>query len=230
MVAGLTIIDLRANLLAHGIHRRKMCPSLPTFCGSPATIELVQNSDALRVRELWESKVASRPGKPEIEVAPAFNELIQAYEPEVSRFVSRKVAPEAIDDVLQEIWVAAWQGFSDLQDRSKLRPWIYGICLHKCHDHYRARIKSVRFVAISDVEILDPGPSPETLATDAARIGILLKNLDESQREIIELYYYAQLTLAEISTVLGRNMNTVKYQFYRAHDALLATGRREELL
>lgn len=57
----------------------------------------------------------------------------------------------------------------------------------------------------------------------------LLAELEETQREVIELYYYAQLTLAEIATVLERNLNTVKYQFYRAHSELLAAVGREGL-
>lgn len=34
---------------------------------------------------------------------------------------------------------------------------------------------------------------------------------------VVEMYYYAELTLPEIALALGRNLNTVKYQFYRAH-------------
>ncbi len=48
-----------------------------------------------------------------------------------------------------------------------------------------------------------------------------------AQREVLELYYYAELTLPEIAAALGRNLNTVKYQFYRAH-ALAAEGLAAE--
>jgi len=44
-----------------------------------------------------------------------------------------------------------------------------------------------------------------------------LKSVPDEQREVLELYYYAGQTLAEIGQALGRNLNTVKYQFYRAH-------------
>jgi len=43
--------------------------------------------------------------------------------------------------------------------------------------------------------------------------------------ETTTLYYYAELTLPEIAEALGRNVNTVKYQFYRAH-AQAADGLR----
>lgn len=190
----------------------------------------MQNSEAFGLREWWEYKVTGRQRKQELAGIPPFDDLIRDYEPELRRFVSLKVEAEAVDDVVQEVRVAAWQGFPNLQSHVNLRAWLYGICLHKCHDHYRSKQKDRHFVAIQDVEISDPSPSPEGAAIDAIRIAILLENLDESQREVIELYYYAQMTLAEISDLLQRNMNTVKYQFYRAHTMLLETGRREGLL
>ena len=45
----------------------------------------------------------------------------------------------------------------------------------------------------------------------------------EAQREVLDLYYWAELTLPEIARALNRNLNTVKYQFYRGHD-LVAQG------
>ena len=42
--------------------------------------------------------------------------------------------------------------------------------------------------------------------------------LPQAQKEVVELYYYAGLSLPEIAQSVKRNLNTVKYQFYRAHD------------
>lgn len=191
----------------------------------------MQNSDALGARDRWESKVvANGLKKYESVERPVFDEIIRVYELEIRCFVARKIEPDAVDDVVQEVWVAAWQSYNSLNDRSKVRPWIYGICLHKCHDHYRARHKEGRLVPIADLELHDPNPSPERIAVGISQILSLLACLDESQKEVVELYYYAQLTFAEIATLLDRNMNTVKYQFYRAHATLLEAGKKGELL
>ena len=45
----------------------------------------------------------------------------------------------------------------------------------------------------------------------------VLTLLASEQREVVEMYYYAELSLPEIAVALERNLNTVKYQFYRAH-------------
>jgi len=68
--------------------------------------------------------------------------------------------------------------------------------------------------------------TPEELYSAAeAREAVrtIVDTLPPAQREILDLYYWAELSLPEIARVLGRNLNTVKYQFYRGHD-LVAQG------
>ncbi len=44
-----------------------------------------------------------------------------------------------------------------------------------------------------------------------------LESLSADQRQLLELYYFAELTLPEIAVALNKPVNSVKYQFYRAH-------------
>ncbi len=158
-----------------------------------------------------------------------FDAMVASLEPELRRFVARKVAAAAVDDLLQEVWIAAWKALPTYNRRAALRTWVYGICLHKCHDHYRERRAEERLVPIDAEPIPDPHPSPESVVVRADTVRRLLAGVDESQRAVVELYYYAQLTLAEIADALDRNPNTVKFQFYRAHAAMLDLGEREGL-
>jgi RNA polymerase sigma factor (sigma-70 family) len=70
------------------------------------------------------------------------------------------------------------------------------------------------------VEAALPGESFHQDADNRHDIGQALLALPEAQREVLELYYYADLTLAEIASALNRNLNTVKYHFYKAHTAV----------
>ncbi len=59
----------------------------------------------------------------------------------------------------------------------------------------------------------------------------LLAQLPDDQRVLLELYYFDDLTLAEVALVLDKNVNTVKYHFYQAHSRslqLTSTTDREE--
>ena len=36
------------------------------------------------------------------------------------------------EEVLQEIWLAAWKGLDDFQHRSSIRTWLYRIATNRC--------------------------------------------------------------------------------------------------
>lgn len=148
----------------------------------------------------------------------AFDELIAIHDPELRRYVSKRIVQTSVDDVLQEVWLAAWASLPNFDQRSRFKTWLYGICLYKIRDHYRSSQRCVPEVA------LDEGLAiPQDIGVDATTVMALpgmLSQLTSTQREVLELYYFSQLTLPEIATALNRNLNTVKYQFYRAHSEL----------
>ncbi|MBC8066668.1 MAG: RNA polymerase sigma factor, partial [Chlorobia bacterium] len=148
----------------------------------------------------------------------AFDELVGLHEPEIRRYVSKRIVNESVDDVLQDVWLAAWAALPNFDQRSRFKTWLYGICLHKIRDHYRA-IKRV----VPSIELDDQIAAKSASGVDAilvVAIPGMLAELTDSQREVLELYYFSQLNLPEISRALNRNLNTVKYQFYRAHSEL----------
>ena len=47
-----------------------------------------------------------------------------------------------------------------------------------------------------------------------------LKRLDDEHREVIELYYFNQLSVSEIASMLQKSVNTVKSQLRRGREKL----------
>ena len=148
----------------------------------------------------------------------AFDALVGAHESQLRGFLTRRVGSGAAYDILQETLVACWTALARFDGRSRFKTWLYGIALHKCADHARAE---KRAVALNIAEGVDnTAQSVEDLYAAAElreTVHTLLAHLPPAQREVVEMSYYAELTLPEIATTLGRNLNTVKYQFYRAH-------------
>ena len=151
---------------------------------------------------------------------------MRVYERPLRGFVARRLPAEAIDDVIQETWLAAWVGLKTFDKRARFKGWLYGVALHKCADFHRARGRTGEEAAFTgnDEDVLSSG---EGVARDAYAdvdlrdaVQAVLRTLPATQREVLELYYYAHLTLAEIAAALGRGESTVKYQFYRAHDQI----------
>ncbi len=148
----------------------------------------------------------------------AFDSLVHAYERPLRGFLVRRAGPEAADDVFQETLIAAWSAIPKFAGRSGFKAWLFGIALHKATDARRAQGRTPT-EAWSEVteNMLPAGPDPFAAADLKHSVQATLAHLLPVQREVLELYYYAELTLPEIAEALGRNLNTVKYQFYRAH-------------
>lgn len=165
----------------------------------------------------------------------AFDALVRRHEPLLRGFLLRRIDAEAVDDLLQEVWLACWSALSRFQRRSCFKTWLYSIALNKCMDYHRAQRRapatqsldgqdadgSAAFSAAAHAE--SEMRSPEELYAAAElreSIRGMMENLPPPQREVLDLYYYAELTLPEIAAALDRNLNTVKYQFYRGHDRI----------
>lgn len=141
----------------------------------------------------------------------AFDTLVRAHSDALRRFVARRVPVAQVDDLTQDTWVAAWGSLERYTIRAKFRTWLYAIAANKCRDWHRRVTESE---LPEDAGMVEPAYA---LLEMRSAVGQALDTLCATQREVMDLYYYEQLTLAEIATVTGRNVNTVKYQFYRAH-------------
>ncbi len=172
------------------------------------TIECSSSSLSGTHTRLHEAKAGNR---------SAFDDLISPYIADLRTFVSTKVDAKEVDDVVQEVLLAAWKAIPTFDGRSKFRTWLFGICIYKVKDHYRLKMRRVQEVSI-DLYDAESGTSGSSNQTELAHaVKGYVQSLSASQSEVIDLYYHQNLTLAEVATVLDRNLNTVKYQFCQAH-------------
>ena len=58
-------------------------------------------------------------------------------------FVRHRLAPrtEMVEDLVQDILLAAWEGLPNFRGDANLRSWVLGIARHKVEDYYRRRIR-----------------------------------------------------------------------------------------
>lgn len=149
----------------------------------------------------------------------AFDALLAANRAEIRRFVAKRVPKDQVEDMLQDIMLAAWTSITEFDSRSRFRTWLYGIAINKCKSHYRTQQRRVVPVSLADVVTERQAPGPVVSQLEA-RISSIMELLSDNHRQLLDLYYYGELTLPEIARLLDRNLNTVKYQFYRAHTEL----------
>lgn len=159
----------------------------------------------------------------------AFDALVNRYQGRLSQFVrSRLDAAVDADDVAQDILVTAWRELPNFRGRSRFKTWLFGIAVHRCADAARKHLRlklALGELSTTDREWpnepsrIDPYEWALAIAErDAVRER--LSSLTEAERQVLELYYYAELNLREISELIDVNLSTVKYRFYQAHRRL----------
>ena len=70
-------------------------------------------------------------------------EFVERYTDCVYSYVRRRVMPQAetVEDLVQEIFLAAWQSLGNFRGGASLRHWLLGIARHKIEDYYRKRLR-----------------------------------------------------------------------------------------
>jgi len=142
----------------------------------------------------------------------AFEELFARYrEPLFGFFRRRLETKERADDLTQETFLAVIRATSRYQPRALVRTYLYGIALKLLAAERRRERRS--------------DPTAPSDATDGALDNSLwvrraLEKLDPSEREILLLREYEQLSYSEVAELLRIPVNTVRSRLFRARMAL----------
>jgi len=123
----------------------------------------------------------------------AFDSLVHVYQSPLRGFVAKRVAPAAVDDVLQETWLAAWAALPRFAGRSRFKAWLFSIALHKAVDAQRTSIPAVAGPETLEEQAADGDPF--AAADIRHMVQAALSGLSEPQREVLDMYYYAELTM-----------------------------------
>lgn len=157
-------------------------------------------------------------------------ELFQQHFDLVWRTVRRfGVAPEAIDDAAQEVFVIASRKL-DVIEPGKEKSFLYGTAIRVAADSRRARDRRRRN-ADEQIDLLEHSPSPEELVDQKRARELLdgmIARLPEELRGVFVLYELEQLTMAEIATALELPPGTVASRLRRAREAFTAAIARLE--
>lgn len=188
--------------------------SLNTFEYEPRTVQAPSRGGTRALARTGRMIKLARQGDRE-----SFDQLVQSHREGLKSFLMHRVDPGELDDVVQDVFLAAWRALPNYDGRSQFRTWLFAIAFNKVRDHYRQRMRRIGEVQIQEGQFLN-GADPYAAKDLSLAVRQLLHLLSESQYEVILLYYQDELTLAEIASVLNRNLSTVKYQFFQAHTKL----------
>ncbi|HET6910662.1 MAG TPA: sigma-70 family RNA polymerase sigma factor [Mycobacteriales bacterium] len=148
--------------------------------------------------------------------------------------LSRRILDDAqlAEDVVQQVFLALWQGGGYDRSRGAVSTWLMSITHHKAVDVLRREAGRRKRLADEQglVEIEAAGPGPADVAWTrlrADRTRAALRGLPPEQREVLLLAYYGGYTQREIADMTGLPLGTVKSRTLMAMQRLRTRLRDE---
>lgn len=144
----------------------------------------------------------------------AFEELFTRYRGPLHGFFRRRLeSSERAEDLAQETFLALVRAATRYEPRAQFRTYLYGIAL-KLLAAERRKHKSL------PLEEMSEEPAVHDSSDKALWVRQSLGRLEGSEREILMLREYEQLSYMEISELLRLPLNTVRTRLFRARMAL----------
>lgn len=162
----------------------------------------------------------------------AFKVLFEKYKQPLYYHILKLVKDkEIIEDLLQEIFLKAFDNIGSFNPDYAFSTWLYRITTNHSIDFLRK--KKLKTFSIHDpiktkdgemsIELEDEGRSADDLIVRKQRSQILREALDslpDKYREIIKMRHVEELSYQEIAEILDLPLGTVKAHIFRARELL----------
>ena len=155
-----------------------------------------------------------------------YGEIIVRYQAKLLRYIRRisGLGDEDIEDLLQEVFIKAYQNLRDYDPKQSFSSWIYRIAHNHVISNFR-KLKARPEVSHStDDEAIAPALAVDLGIEDGVdqqlrRSTILqaLQKLESRYREVIILRYFEDKSYEEISEILQKPIGTIGTLINRAH-------------
>jgi len=166
----------------------------------------------------------------------SFENLIEQYSEDVALLANRLLGwpapassdasrgggPGEVEDITQEVFLAAFLGLKKFRHDCSIRTWLFTITINKCRSFRYKRLFQWR-------KILDkPQSKPPAAAADrkiqaietSEKVRDAVQALPAKYREAVVLRYLEELPTEEICRILGISVNTLHVRLSRARERL----------
>jgi len=149
----------------------------------------------------------------------AFEELFARYHKALYGFFGRRLNnPERAEDLAQETFLAVIRAASRYEPRASVRTYLYGIALKLLAAERRRVFRNSAWS--SALALGTREPNTDRTPDSVLWVRQAMERLDASEREILMLREYEQLSYADIAELLRIPVNTVRSRLFRSRLAL----------
>jgi RNA polymerase sigma-70 factor (ECF subfamily) len=158
----------------------------------------------------------------------SFRQLYQRYQQRVRSTLYQLCGAEALDDLVQEVFLRAWKGLPQLRQASQFSTWLYRICWNVASDQRRqfAQQRSFNSKLKAGTGCLPSEDSKFSQAPDLMALHYQdiiqrgLQQLSFEHRAVLVLHDLEDLPQKEVAQILGIAVGTVKSRLFHARTSL----------
>lgn len=150
--------------------------------------------------------------------------LVAGHIDAVYAYARHRLSPheDLVDDVVQDVFLAALKGLAAFEGQSSLRTWLVAIARHKIEDIYRQRLRAALAFDLDSTEV---EPTSNEIALDeqidkaraGAKTRLVLERMPERYALILLWRYWEQRSARDVAAAIGTTEKSV--------DRLLARAR-----
>lgn len=156
----------------------------------------------------------------------AFEEIVISYQDMVYTLAFRILKNrEEAEEIAQDVFIKIYQSLSKFNQKSKLSTWIYRITYNAAINRFRSSKRQPTTNEIDSSFDLVSDSTPDALLQlnieeKKQFVVKAIQKLGETDRIIITLYYYEELSVTEISEIVGISKQNVKVKLHRSRQKL----------
>ena len=139
--------------------------------------------------------------------------MLQACRSWLLRYYRRKVAPEQIDDLVQDTLLSVHRKLASYDPTRPLIPWLAAIARYRFVDHLRIAYRNAADAVLDD----DIAAVEDEEQAVIARLSLdrLFQALPQAQCRAIELVKIEGLSISEASASTGQSESLIKVNIHR---------------
>ena len=145
--------------------------------------------------------------------------LVEKYSEPLYWKIRRMVlSHDDADDVLQNVFIKAWNSMDDFQNKSKISTWLYRIAINESLDFLRKQKKTMVVNADENASVANRLMADDYFDGDRAQALLqeAIALLPDVQRMVFNLRYFDEMKYSDMSKLLDTSEGALKASYHIA--------------
>jgi RNA polymerase sigma factor (sigma-70 family) len=152
----------------------------------------------------------------------AGQQLFTRHHASLTRYFHNKAGGET-DDLVQQAVLACLEAHPRFRKDARFRTFLFGVARNVLYEHFRRAHKGAAVLDVDSISVAELGTSPSSLVAreeEERLVRDALRQVPLASQELLELYYWEDLSAPELASLLGIGEGAVRSRLRRAKEQL----------